>query len=229
MLHTDIPADGDKVAISQERQYAKSERERTAIYATRCRSRASDNCVLYWLSTRLDIQTVNLATASLPTHTCFTILLLFDCKIFSVISGGFVQVRCIASPHTFRTHYCTDTARIPCDRQPTMSLSETDTSDNCLYCCLAVPLSGFGNVRVMPFCHHTTFTTNQLFYNFSSAIQEAVLVHSGILNVADMSATSNLPQCPAARTRHICHADRSARFVRCATVSSCLIYVTIYF
>jgi hypothetical protein len=28
---------------------------------------ASDNCVLYWLSTRLDIQTVNLATASLPT------------------------------------------------------------------------------------------------------------------------------------------------------------------
>lgn len=64
---------------------------------------ASDNCVLYWLSTRLDIQTVNLATASLPTHTCFTILLLFDCKIFSVISGGFVQVRCIASPHTFRT------------------------------------------------------------------------------------------------------------------------------
>ena len=27
-----------------------------------------------------------------------------------------------------------------------MSLSETDTSDNCLYCCLAVPLSGFGNV-----------------------------------------------------------------------------------
>ena len=113
---------------------------------------ASDNCVLYWLSTRLDIQTVNLATASLPTHTCFTILLLFDCKIFSVISGGFVQVRCIASPHTFRTALLTDTARIPCDRQPTMSLSETDTSDNCLYCCLAVPLSGFGNVRVMPFC-----------------------------------------------------------------------------
>ena len=119
----------------------------------------------------------------------------------------------------------------PCDRQATMVLSETATSDNCLYCCLAVPLSGFGNVRVMPFClpTHTTFTTNQLFYNFSSAIQEAVLVHSGILNVADMSATSNLPQCPAARTRHICHADRSARFVRCATVSSCLIYVTIYF
>ena len=113
---------------------------------------ASDNCVLYWLSTRLDIQTVNLATASLPTHTCFTILLLFDCKIFSVISGGFVQVRCIASPTPSERHYCTDTARIPCDRQPTMSLSETDTSDNCLYCCLAVPLSGFGNVRVMPFC-----------------------------------------------------------------------------
>ena len=79
---------------------------------------------IYWLSTRLDIQTVNLATASLPTHTCFTILL-FDCKIFSVISGGFVQVRCIASPHTFRTALLfTDTARIPCDRQPTMSLWE---------------------------------------------------------------------------------------------------------
>ena len=110
---------------------------------------ASDNCVLYWLSTRLDIQTVNLATASLPTHTCFTILLLFDCKIFSVISGG-----CVVSlrPTPSERHYCTDTARIPCDRQPTMSLSETDTSDNCLYCCLAVPLSGFGNVRVMPFC-----------------------------------------------------------------------------
>ena len=110
---------------------------------------ASDNCVLYWLSTRLDIQTVNLATASLPTHTCFTILLLFDCKIFSVISGGFVVS---LRPTPSERHYCTDTARIPCDRQPTMSLSETDTSDNCLYCCLAVPLSGFGNVRVMPFC-----------------------------------------------------------------------------
>ena len=139
---------------------------------------------------------------------------------------------CVVSlrPTPSERHYCTDTARIPCDRQPTMALSETATSDNCLYCCLAVPLSGFGNVRVMPFClpTHTTFTTNQLFYNFSSAIQEAVLVHSGILNVADMSATSNMPQCPAARTRHICHADKSARFVRYATVSSYLIYVTIY-
>lgn len=143
-----------------------------------------------------------------------------------------VSSKCVVSlrPTPSERHYCTDTARIPCDRQPTMSLSETDTSDNCLYCCLAVPLSGFGNVRVMPFClpTHTTFTTNQLFYNFSSAIQEAVLVHSGILNVADMSATSNMPQCPAARTRHICHADKSARFVRYATVSSYLIYVTIY-
>jgi len=64
---------------------------------------ASDNCVLYWLSTRLDIQTVNLATASLPTHTSFTVLLLFDCKIFSVISGVSVHMRCTASPHTFRT------------------------------------------------------------------------------------------------------------------------------
>ena len=64
---------------------------------------ASDNCVLYWLSTRLDVQTVNLATASLPTHACFTILLLFDCKISSVISGGSIHVRCTASPHTFRT------------------------------------------------------------------------------------------------------------------------------
>ena len=48
---------------------------------------------------------------------------------------------------TIRTsHEC------PCDRLPTMALSETATSDNCLYCCLAVPLSGFGNDRVMPFC-----------------------------------------------------------------------------
>lgn len=113
---------------------------------------ASDNCVLYWLSTRLDVQTVNLATASLPTHTCFTVLLLFDCKYLC-------YNRCVRpyalyrfAPHlqngiTVRTpHEC------PCDRQPTMALSETATSDNCLYCCLAVPLSGFGNVRVMPFC-----------------------------------------------------------------------------
>uniref|UniRef100_UPI004026A3A8 hypothetical protein n=1 Tax=Phocaeicola massiliensis TaxID=204516 RepID=UPI004026A3A8 len=64
---------------------------------------ASDNCVLYWLSTRLDIQTVNLATASLPTHACFTVLLLFDCKISSAIIGVSVQVCCTASPHTFRT------------------------------------------------------------------------------------------------------------------------------
>ena len=143
-----------------------------------------------------------------------------------------VSSKCVVSlrPTPSERHYCTDTARIPCDRQPTMSLSETDTSDNCLYCCLAVPLSGLRQCpcnAILP--THTTFTTNQLFYNFSSAIQEAVLVHSGILNVADMSATSNLPQCPAARTRHICHADRSARFAVCATVSSCLIYVTIYF
>ena len=55
-------------------------------------------------------------------------------------------------PTPSERHYCTDTARIPCDRQPTMALSETATSDNCLYCCLAVPLSGFGNDRVMPFC-----------------------------------------------------------------------------
>jgi hypothetical protein len=65
-----------------------------------------------------------------------------------------VSSKCVVSlrPTPSERHYCTDTARIPCDRQPTMSLSETDTSDNCLYCCLAVPLSGFGNVRVMPFC-----------------------------------------------------------------------------
>ena len=35
---------------------------------------ASDNCVLYWLSTRLDVQTVNLATASQPTRTCSTFI-----------------------------------------------------------------------------------------------------------------------------------------------------------
>lgn len=65
-----------------------------------------------------------------------------------------VSSKCVVPlrPTPSERHYCTDTARIPCDRQPTMSLSETDTSDNCLYCCLAVPLSGFGNVRVMPFC-----------------------------------------------------------------------------
>ena len=64
----------------------------------------SDNCVLYLLSTRLDIQTVNLATASLPTRTGFTILLLFDCKISAVISGYSVcDLSCTASPHTFRT------------------------------------------------------------------------------------------------------------------------------
>ena len=48
---------------------------------------------------------------------------------------------------TVRTPY-----ECPCDRQPTMALSETDTSDNCPYCCLVVPLLGFGNVRVMLFC-----------------------------------------------------------------------------
>lgn len=114
---------------------------------------AFDNCVLYWLSTRLDVQTVNLATASLPTHTCFTILLLFDCKISAVISGGPSMIwGVLLRPSPSEWHYCTDTARIPCDRRPTMALSETATSDNCRYCCLAVPLLGFGNVRVMPFC-----------------------------------------------------------------------------
>lgn len=92
-----------KSLLAKKDSMPRSERERTATMPQDAEAEASDNCVLYWLSTRLDIQTVNLATASLPTHTCFTILLLFDCKIFSVISGGFVQVRCIASPHTFRT------------------------------------------------------------------------------------------------------------------------------
>ena len=131
-------------------------------------------------------------------------------------------------PTPSERHYCTDTARIPCDRQPTMELSELTLLITAF---IAVWLSHFG-LRQCP-CNAilptlTTFTTNQLFYNISSAIQEPVLVHSGILNVADMSATSNIPQCPVARTRHICHADKSARFVRCATVSSYLIYVTIY-
>ena len=66
-------------------------------------ARASDNCAFCWQSTRFDVQTVNLATASQPTHSCFTILLLFDRKISSAISGGSVHVRCTASPHTFRT------------------------------------------------------------------------------------------------------------------------------
>ena len=64
----------------------RSERERTA------------NCQ----STRLDVQTFNLATASLPTHACFTVLLLFDCKISSAIIGVSVHVRCTASPLTIR-------------------------------------------------------------------------------------------------------------------------------
>ena len=64
---------------------------------------ASDNCALCRQSTRLDVQTVNLATASLPTHTCFTILLLFDRKISSTIGGDSVHVSYNASPHTFRT------------------------------------------------------------------------------------------------------------------------------
>ena len=55
-------------------------------------------------------------------------------------------------PTPSERHYFADTARIPCDRQPTMALSETATSDNCRYCCLAVPLLGFGNDRVMLFC-----------------------------------------------------------------------------
>ncbi|MCE9216677.1 hypothetical protein K0G91_27525, partial [Bacteroides ovatus] len=44
-----------------------------------------------------------LAPASLPTHACFTVLLLFDCKISSAIIGVSVHMRCTASPHTFRT------------------------------------------------------------------------------------------------------------------------------
>ena len=190
---------------------------------------ASKNCVLCWQSTRLDVQTVNLATASQPTHFCFTILLLFDCKISSVISGGSIPMRCTASPHTFRTAFqyghCTNAHVTGSQQWHYQKLPLLITAF------IAVWLSHIG-LRQCP-CNailptHTTFTTNQLFYNFSSAIQEPVLVHSGILNVADRSATSNMPQYPAARTRHICHADKSARFVRCATVSSCLIYVAIY-
>lgn len=63
---------------------------------------ASDNCALCWQSTRFDVQTVNLATSSLPTRTSFTVLLLFDGKISSVICGYSVYVRCTASPHAFR-------------------------------------------------------------------------------------------------------------------------------
>ena len=183
----------------------------------------------YWLSTRLDVQTVNLATSSLPTHACFTVLLLFDCKISSAIIGGFVHVHCTASPHAFRMaslygHH-TNAHVTGCQQWHYHKLSLLITAF------IAVWLSHWG-LRQWP-CNailptHATFITNQLFYNFSSAIQETVLVHSGILNVADRSATSNMPQCPAARTRHICHADKSARFVRYATVSSYLIYVTIY-
>ena len=75
-----------KSLLAKKDSTPRSERERTA------------NCQ----STRLDVQTVNLATSSLPTHACFTVLLLFDCKISSAIIGGFVHVHCTASPHAFR-------------------------------------------------------------------------------------------------------------------------------
>ena len=142
-----------------------------------------------------------------------------------------VSSKCVVSlrPTPSERHYCTDTARIPCDRQPTMSLSETDTSDNCLYCCLAVPLLGFGNDRVMPFCPPMPLLSLIIcFTTFLLLYKRQFLSTQAYLNVADRSATSNMPQSPAARTRHICHADKSARFVRCATISSYLIYVTIY-
>ena len=182
---------------------------------------ASKNCALCRQSTRLDVQIVNLATSSLPTHAYFTVLLLFDCKISSAIIGGFVHVYCTASPHAFRMaslygHH-TNAHVTGCQQWHYQKLPLLITAF------IAVWLSHWG-LRQWP-CNailltHATFTNNQLFYNFSSDIQEAFLVHSGILNVADRSATSNLPQCPAARTRHICHADKSARFVRCSTVSS---------
>ena len=72
--------------LAKKDSMPRSERERTA------------NCQ----STRLDVQTFNLATASLPTHVCFTVLLLFDCKISSAIIGVSVHVRCTASPLTIR-------------------------------------------------------------------------------------------------------------------------------
>lgn len=52
-----------------------------------------------------------------------------------------VPSKCVVPlrPIPSEQHYCTDTVRIPCDRQPTMTLSETATSENFLYCCLAVP------------------------------------------------------------------------------------------
>ena len=225
-----FPADGNKVAISQERQYAKVwTREDCHLWHKMSKPRLLIIVSFYWLSTRLDVQTVNLATSSLPTHACFTVLLLFDCKISSAIIGGFVHMHCTASPHAFRMaslygHH-TNAHVTGCQQWHYQKLPLLITAF------IAVWLSHWG-LRQWP-CNailptHATFTNNQLFYNFSSDIQETVLVHSGILNVADRSATSNMPQCPAARTRHICHADKSARFVRCATVSSYLIYVTIY-
>ena len=192
----------------------KSERERTA------------NCQ----STRLDVQICNLATTSQPTRTCSTFI------SFSTLNSLLIYAdfRIWFELYRFAPHlqnYITV-------RTPHESLNGTGSLQwhyqkltLLITAFIAVWLSHWG-LRQWP-CNailptHATFTNNQLFYNFSSDIQEAVLVHSGILNVADMSATSNMPQCPAARTRHICHADKSARFVRCATVSSYLIYVTIY-
>ena len=111
--------------LAKKDNMPRSERERTA------------NCQ----STRLDVQTCNLATASQPTRTCSTFI------SFSTINSLLIYAdfRLWFELYRFAPHLQNDiTVRTPhecpCDRLPTMALSETATSDNCLYCCLAVPL-----------------------------------------------------------------------------------------
>ena len=166
-----------------------------------------------------------------------------------------VSSKCVVSlrPTPSERHYCTDTARIPCDRQPTMSLSETDTSDNCLYCCLAVPLSGFGNVRVMPFCPPipplpliNCFTISLLLYKRQFLSTQAYCMwQTGLLRPICLSVLrqgqgtfvmlTRVPDLSVTQPTHEARAELSSLRLCLArrrkakpTVSSYLIYVTIY-
>ena len=133
-----------------------------------------------------------------------------------------------ASPHTFRTTllygHRTNAHVTGCQQWHYQKLPLLITAF-----IAGCPIEGFGNDRVMPFCPPMPLLSLIIcFTTFLLLYKRQFLSTQAYLNVADRSATSNLPQCPAARTRHICHADKSARFVRCATVSSYLIYVSIY-
>ena len=146
-------ADGNKVAISQERQYAKVWTQEDCHL---CHKLSKPGLLIIvsllaihspWCSDRQSCD-------SFTTHPH-----LLYCSSSLWLQNIFCYNRCVRPYALYRfaprlqngitirtSHEC------PCDRLPTMALSETATSDNCLYCCLAVPLSGFGNVRVMPFC-----------------------------------------------------------------------------